>query len=146
MAIAVTELDSLSHADLATWMEPRPVSAGRGDLMVQAAVLAVKEAVKPRTEVPDSAKFLVLEIAERGYAPRVQQESLGSRSVSYFQPSDPRSGVFLTEDDLARLGVFELPVGVAWTSAPNGAGGWTKPQGPGPVGRWPWSPPGGTPL
>ena len=146
MAIAVTELDSLSHSDLATYMEPRPVSAGRGDMMVEAAVLAVKEAVAPRTEVPESAKFLVLEVASRAYQPRVQQESLGSRSVSYFQPGDPREGVFLTEDELRRLGVFELPVGVAWTSAPNGAGGWTKPQGPGSVGKWPWSPPSGRPL
>ena len=123
MTIALTELDSLGHADLAAWVEPRPVSAGRGDLMVQAAVLAVKEAVGPdRTEVPDSAKFVVLEAAARGYAPRVQQESLGSRSVSYFAPGDPREGIFLTEDELKQLGIFQLPVGVVRTVALNGAG------------------------
>lgn len=121
MTISLDDLADLGHADLATWMSPRPVDAGRGDMMVQAAVVAVREAVTPRTQVPDSARFVVLEAASRAYAPRVQQESLGSRSVSYFQPSDTRTGVFLTEDEMRQLGVFTLPVGVAWTRSPGGA-------------------------
>jgi hypothetical protein len=143
VAIALTELDQLGSADLATYMSPRPVDSGRGDMMVEAAVLAVKEAVGDRAEVPASAKFIVLEVAKRAYQPRVQQESLGSRSVSYFQPGDPREGIFLTEDELRQLGVYHLPVGVAWTRASNGAGAWTKVPGQ----RWPWSlDDGGVPL
>lgn len=137
MPISLDELSHLDHTDLATWMKPRPVDAGRGDMMVEAAVEAVKEAVFPRTQVSPTAKAIVLEAAARAYAPRVQQESLGSRSVSYFQPSDPRSGVFLTAEELGQLGVSSLGVGVAWTSAPNGAAGWTK--SPTQTGKYPWS-------
>lgn len=133
--IALTELDELSHADLATWVKPQPVDAARGDMMVAAAVTAVKEAVGDRTEVSAMAKFVVLEAAKRAYQPRVQQESLGSRSVSFFPPTDPRSGIFLTEDELRQIGVFQLPVGVAWMRSPNGAGGVIKA----PDGKYPWS-------
>ena len=121
MPISLHELATLDHSDLATWMSPRPVDAGRGDMMVEAAVEAVKEAIHPRTAVPASAKFVVLEAASRAYAPRVQQESLGSRSVSYFAPTDPRNGVFLTEDELRQLGVSDTGLGVIWTRSPNGA-------------------------
>ena len=120
MPISLEELAQLDHSDLATWVKPRPVDEARGDMMVQAAVDAVREAVHPRTRVPATAKAVVLEVASRAYAPRVQQESLGSRSVSYFPPSDPRSGVFLTEDELTQLGIFQIP-GVAWTRSPGGA-------------------------
>jgi hypothetical protein len=119
--IALAELEQLDSSDLATWVKPRPVDPGRGDLMVQAAVAAVTEAIFPRTTVPSTAKAVVLEAAARGYAPRVQQESLGSRSVSYFAPGDPRSGVFLTEEDLRQLGVFDHGLGVIWTRSPGGA-------------------------
>lgn len=136
-AITLDQLALLDHVDLATWVKPQPVDADRGNLMVEAAVTAVAEAVFPRTEVPASAKFVVLEAARRGYQPRVQQESLGSRSVSFFQPGDPREGVFLTEDELRKLGVFTLPVGVAWQVAPNGAGAWSRTATQ--TGRYPWS-------
>lgn len=119
------DLALLDHVDLATWIKPRPVDADRGNLMVQAAVEAVRQAVGAATEVPAMAKFVVLEAAARAYAPRVQQESLGSRSVSYFAPDDPRSGVFLTEEELQQLMVVpSLGVGVIRTMAWNGAGGW----------------------
>lgn len=122
MPIPVSDLDNLDNLDLADYMRPIPVEAGRGDLMLSLAVDAIKEAIAPATTVPASAKAVVLEVAARAYRPQVQQESLGSRSVSYFQPSDPRSGVFLTEEDLRQLGVFNPGVGVAWMRSPNGAG------------------------
>lgn len=137
MPIALTELDSLGNVDLAMWVKPRPVDPERGDLMVTAAVEAVKTAVFPRTEVPTTAKAVVLEAASRGYFPRVQQENIGSRSVSYFAPEDPRSGVFLTEDELRQLGVWDAGVGTIWTASPTGAGAWTKDTTS--AGKWPWS-------
>lgn len=139
--LTLDQLSLLDHTDLASWVKPRPVDQERGDLMVQAAVATVREAVRPRTVVPDLAKFVVLEVAARAYTPRVQQESLGSRSVSYFPPGDPRTGVFLTDEDLKQLGVSanvtDLGMGVAWTPSPGGAAGWTK--SPTQTGKWPWS-------
>lgn len=121
MPISLHELAALDHTDLANWIKPRTVDAARGDMMIEAAVEAVKEAVHPRTMVSATAKAVVLEAAARAYAPRIQQESLGSRSVSYFQSDDPRSGIFLTEEDLKILGVFNTGLGVIWTRSPNGA-------------------------
>lgn len=121
MPITLDELSHLDHTDLATWMKPRPVDAARGDMMVEAAVAAVAEASHPRTLFPVTAKFVVLDVAARAYSPKVQQESLGSRSVSYFQPTDTRTGVFLTDDELGRLGVFNPGLGVIWTRSPGGA-------------------------
>lgn len=142
MPITLSDLALLDNVDLATWIKPRPVDPERGNLMVTAAVEAVTEAVAPRTVVPSTAKAIVLEAAARAYAPRVQQESLGSRSVSYFAPTDPRSGIFLTEDELRQLGVADAGIGVIFTSAPNGAGAWSRTA----AGKYPWSDDGGVPL
>ena len=121
MAIPLSELDDLDSRDLVVWIRPTPVDTAKADMMLAAAVELVKEMVKPRTEVPGTAKAVVLEAAARACRPRVQQESLGSRSVSYFQPGDPRSGVFLTDDELGQLGVATGigGVGVAWSRASN---------------------------
>ena len=121
MPISLDKLAQLSGEDLAEWVLPRKIPQQRADLMVEAAVEAVREAVRPRTEVPGTAKAIVLEAAARGSDPGVQQESLGSRSVSFFAPGDPRRGVFLTDDELAALGVYSLGVGVVWTRSPGGA-------------------------
>lgn len=121
MPISLDALSELDNRDLALWVRPIPVEAARGDMLLAAAVEAVREAVRPRTEVPSTAKAVVLEAAARACRPRVQQESLGSRSVSYFQPGDPRTGVFLTADELAQLGVPSPLAGVGavrtWPSA-----------------------------
>lgn len=139
MTITLDQLRQLDHVDLATWVKPLPVDSDRGNMMVEAAVASVAAAVGSRTELPDLAKFVVLEVARRGYTPRVQQESLGSRSVSYFQPGDPREGIYLSDEDLKQLGIAsaELGFGVAFTSAPNGAGAWGRTATQ--TGRWPWS-------
>lgn len=135
MTVQLADLALLDHLDLATWVKPTVVDQDRGNMMVAAAVAAITDAVFPKTELPDSAKFVVLEVAKRGYLPRVQQESLGSRSVSFFAPTDPREGIFLTEDELRQLGVAALPAGAIWTRAANGAGGVVKA----PDGKYPWS-------
>lgn len=121
MPISLEELGQLSHRELATWVKPLVVDSDRADMMVEAAVEAVTEAVFPRTQVSVTAKGIVLEAAARAVRPNVQQESLGSRSVSFFSPSDPRSGVFLTEDELGRLGVMSQAVGVVWTRTKFGS-------------------------
>lgn len=123
MPLTLDDLALLDYTDLASWVKPRQVDQERGDLMVTAAVEAVTEAVRPRTVLPTTAKAVILEAASRAYFPQVQQESLGSRSVSYFPTGDPRRGVFLTEDELRQLGASDSGLGVAWTRAWNGAGG-----------------------
>lgn len=123
MGIPLSDLDLIDNRDLAVWMRPFPVDEQKADMMLAAAVEVVKDLVRPREEVPLTAKAVVLEAAARACRPRVQQESLGSRSVSYFQPSDPRSGVFLLDEEMAQIGVLtpSMGVGVIWTRTRGGA-------------------------
>lgn len=83
--------------DLTVMVRPAVLDVDRANLVVELAILRVREVIDP---IPEGARPILLEVALRGYLnpTRTVQEAAGP-----FSRTLPNAGVYLSEDERASL-------------------------------------------